>query len=298
MRYSELAKVYRSERLESVHHGIIYAASMQKCLLELGDADFCCYTRSIIKPIQAKVALEIIEDCDYQLKDQFIAAACASHLAEDEQMQIIYEFQKETRIKTDEILCGISYNCSGKHLAILLAAHLAAKKYQNKSWLELPYNSPQHPYNKKLFAEIKKLSQVEPEIGVDGCSLPTFYMSIRAMAKLFLSSLDECFYSQKIYPAMQKYPFLIGGKEQIDSRLMAVAGTELIVKAGAEGLMLLMNLRKSEVAIIKIVDGAKRAKATITAALAEKLGYLKNIEEKSFKANVLNENVAFISSSF
>ena len=65
----DLATVYRNKQIESIHYGIAVLVKGEKTIQSWGNADFKCFTRSIIKPIQAKVSLSFISE---NIPDKYI----------------------------------------------------------------------------------------------------------------------------------------------------------------------------------------------------------------------------------
>lgn len=271
----ELAQIFRSNSLESVHLGHICLINSQKKIRSWGDAKFSCFTRSCIKPIQAKISKQILGS---DLSNEFLAIACGSHLAEPEQIKVINNFLSKFNISPSEILCGyhsksrgelctnLEHNCSGKHTAIVAAC-------KKQGWDSSKYLELEHPYNQLLLKELKALSGLtEIVTGYDDCGLPSFHMSLEQMTKVFLNLTRNPEY-QEIISTMNKFPFLVGGQNQIDSILMNKHPGKFLAKGGAEGLMIVCNLEKEESLALKILDGSNRAKAVITSKVLYELGW-------------------------
>jgi L-asparaginase II len=291
-----LALVTRSDKTESIHYGHAVVLSNQGIKKHYGDPDFCCYTRSIIKPIQAKISYEFL---GHNLDPVFLALACASHNSEPDQLNYLEKFSEQFNINKTCLQCGfdpkypnstLHHNCAGKHLAMLSAC--------KNSKLDLDtYLSPEHPLQKAIYQELLKLGgsklQAPIHTGIDGCSLPTFYMSLKNMAEIFLAMIQNPDYIP-IINAMNSYPDLVGGKKQIDSIIMKNSPNKFIAKGGAEGLMMIANLKDQEVLIIKIIDGSSRAKAYISSKLISELGWL----DLPVENNIYNARGLLIGSFF
>jgi L-asparaginase II len=286
-----LALVTRCGKTESIHYGHAVVLGNQGIKKHYGDPSFCCYTRSIIKPIQAKISYEFL---GLNLDQEFLALACASHNSEPNQLNSLKKFAEHFSIDITCLQCGfdprypnstLNHNCAGKHLAMISAC--------KNSKLDLDtYLSPDHPLQKSIYQEIINLlgknATTPIYTGIDGCSLPTFYMSLENMAQLFLALIKDPTY-RAIINAMNTYPDLVGGEKQIDSIIMRNQPNKFIAKGGAEGLMMVANLEAQEILIIKIVDGSSRAKAYITAKLIRELGWFDlSIEHNIFNARGLN----------
>ncbi len=300
----ELAKVYRGNAVESIHYGIAVLAKQTGIKQSWGDADYSCYTRSIIKPIQTKVSQELL---GMKLSSMELAMATASHNAEAEQLKQIKALMTKFDIAESDLHCGlyssphhkldspIKHNCSAKHTLMIAAC-------KKQGWDSKNYYNLQHPLQQAILHELIRLfgdeiSPIDFKTATDGCGIPTFYLSLKQMARIFTNMLSDPAY-QLIIQAMREYPLLIGGTKQIDSLLMQKS-SNLIAKGGAEGLMMIANLDKQEALVIKIIDGSSRAKAVITLAFAESLGWIEKdlIQVNNSIYNSRNDIVGYISFS-
>lgn len=272
---NELAKVLRSGKQESLHFGHIVLADNN--VWEYSDSNFSCFVRSCIKPIQAKVAKDILGE---DLSGEILAIACSSHLGEARQLELINFLMGKFAIKESDLLCGISsksrgslksklyHNCSGKHLAIIAAC-------KKKGWSTKNYLSKDHPYNQNLKKEIKKLLNSDYfEVGQDDCGLPSYHMRLKDMARIFLN-LGQSVEYREIIEVMNEFPYLIGGESQIDSILMSKYPGKFLAKGGAEGLMAIYNIDEKKSLIIKIIDGSNRAKSIIVSHTLKQLKWIK-----------------------
>lgn len=290
----DLATVYRNKQIESVHYGIAVLAKGKKIIQSWGNGEFKCFTRSIIKPIQAKISLSFISE---SIPDRYIAIACASHNNTPEQLKTLLDLSQEYGIPEDSLKLGLlkgsnlesgylkskfAHNCAGKHTLMRISEKIISS--------ESSYINESHPLQKNILNEIKRLNDTlnaqEIIIGIDGCGLPTFYLSLQEMAKIFSKTAEEKEY-QKIYKAMNEHPLLIGGPNQIDSLIMQARPNHFMAKGGAEGLLVILNLINHECLIIKIIDGSSRAKNIIARGFLEHLGWLKP-NEISLDENIFN----------
>jgi L-asparaginase II len=290
----DLATVYRNKQIESIHYGIAVLVKGEKTIQSWGNADFKCFTRSIIKPIQTKVSLSFISK---DIPNKYIAIASASHNNTPEQLKTILDLSQEYEIEEDSLELGrlkgsssnsgylkskFAHNCAGKHTLMRISEKVIPS--------ETSYINKSHPLQQSILSEIKRLSEIKNDqeiiTGIDGCGLPTFHLSLQAMAKIFSKTVEEKEY-QKIYKAMNEYPLLIGGPNQIDSLIMQARPNNFMAKGGAEGLMVVLNLINHECLIIKIIDGSSRAKNIITKGFLEYLGWL-NPDEILLDENILN----------
>ncbi len=282
---AELAKVLRADAVESIHYGHACLFSKSGLAQIWGDENFYCFTRSIIKPIQAKVSLI---DLDNAVSNEDIAIGSASHSGNEEARLLVRDLLNKFANVESNLKCGtfvtkhknlesrIHHNCSGKHSLML-----AACKKQNYSIDN--YDDLKHPLQQKILQELQRLSGKDSiRTAIDGCGLPTFYLAIKDMAKTFYNLITDPDY-QRIISAMNQFPFIVGGEEQFDSLLMNKYPNKFLAKGGAEGLMVVCNLEKQESLLIKIIDGSSRAKAFITNKFLEELNW---IEKKSIPIDI------------
>ncbi|MCH2227490.1 MAG: asparaginase [Candidatus Caenarcaniphilales bacterium] len=273
----DFAKVFRNEKLESMHYGIACHLQGQELNKSWGDINFKSFTRSMIKPIQAKVCLDLINQ---EINNEFVAIAIASHNCETEQVNLVNKLATYFNLSEHQLKLGLEknkkqvlqskfdHNCSGKHLLMLSTCI-------GQNWDLDNYLAREHPLQEAIENEVKELLGLKSplEIGIDGCGLPTYHLSIHEIALLF-ARLHERQDYQRIFEVMNQYPFIIGGHKQIDSLIMQTYPGKFIAKGGAEGFMMLMKLDSQETLIIKIIDGSHRAKAVVARGFAEKLGWI------------------------
>jgi len=104
-------------------------------------------------------------------------------------------------------------NCSGKHAAMLaLAKHIDADI--------ATYDEPESRVQKRILRCVSDFTGVpesEIAIGIDGCAVPNFAVSVEAMAKSFLNLVFPLNFhpsvqsaAARIVSAMTDHPELIG----------------------------------------------------------------------------------------
>ncbi len=257
-----LAEIHRGKHIESLHYGhaLLYGAS--GLLQSWGDENFRCFTRSLIKIIQAKVCLDLI---DQDLSIEELAIIGSSHRAQDIHLHAIEKLIKRFDLNPDLLQCGfhphkqdsqLKHYCSAKHLIMLATC----KQY---NWDQENYLDIKHPLQVKITEELRRLNPEFQNIHEkDGCSLPSFYMSIQDMAKIFFNILGQSRY-QKLIQAANSFPELIAAAGNFDTELMKAYPQRFYAKGGAEGLLLMIHLERQEVLIVKVLDGSDRPKNLI-----------------------------------
>jgi L-asparaginase II len=178
-------------------------------------------------------------------------------------------------------------NCSGKHAGMLaVAVHLGAPTES--------YDDPQHPVQisiARIIAEFSGIPLEDISVGVDGCGVPVFGVTVKAMAFAYAqlvspsSNFDPptraaC---QRVVNVMMSYPELIGGtSERLDTELMRGAKGRLVSKVGAEGVYTAGVLPCEEWPnglglALKIEDGDDhRARPTVVIESLKQLGVLRD----------------------
>ncbi len=178
-------------------------------------------------------------------------------------------------------------NCSGKHAGMLaLAKHLGAPVED--------YNSAENPVQQAIAETMAQFSDVavtDMSVGIDGCAVPVFGITVKAMALAYARlvspppSFDKATRAacERIVRVMTAYPELIGGtSDRLDTEIMRAAPGLLISKVGAEGVYT-AGIKPSEEwpkglgLAIKIEDGDdKRARPTVVIETLRQLGVLRD----------------------
>lgn len=187
-------------------------------------------------------------------------------------------------------------NCSGKHVMMLAIC-------KKMGWGVDDYFELNHPLQQAIKKKIYELCEVNTDYPVtkDGCGVPIYSMPLENMVKGYLNLfLDEKY--SKIKDAFVQNPYLIGGEDRFDTAIMTVINAKckvqnakchceegqspdaaikkkslfsnLIVKSGAGGICIVVNLEKKEGFAIKIMDSDMKARAICTIEALKQLGWL------------------------
>jgi len=219
--------------------------------------------RSSAKPHQAIPLVASGAADRFGFTEKEIALACASHSGEPIHTETAASMLKKIGLEPSALKCGthepfsvevsrqlrergeqpnvLQNNCSGKHAGMLaLALHLGAP---TKS-----YDQPENPVQiaiKRCVSQLSGVPQEEIAIGIDGCGVPVFGISIAKMAFMYSGLLLPSSHTddrtlaacRRIVAAMTTYPEIIGGtSDRLDTELMRAAKGRLISKVGAEGV--------------------------------------------------------------
>jgi L-asparaginase II len=154
------------------------------------------------------------------------------------------------------------------------------------------YDEPENPVQLAIGKTIAQFSGVPIEdiaIGVDGCGVPVFGVTVEAMARMYarlvspLSEFDESLRAacRRIVATMAAHPELIGGTtERLDTEVMRATSGRLVSKVGAEGVYTVGVLPSKRWPrglglALKIEDGDDhRARPTVVIESLRQLGVL------------------------
>ncbi|HEX8218865.1 MAG TPA: asparaginase [Chloroflexia bacterium] len=287
-----LVEVTRGPIVESVHYGVIAAADAEGNLLAwLGDPGFVSYYRSSSKPIQAVPLVESGAADHFGLTEREIAICCGSHGGEDIHEEAVLSILDKIGLGTDALACGphapydkaaarllaerggpptvLHNNCSGKHAGMLALARF-------HGWPVGGYESSLHPVQHamhKVVAEFAGLAPEDVPVGVDGCGVLTFGLTIQGMAVSFARLANADYWPEprrsavrRITRAMIAYPEYVAARQQrFDTDLMRAAGGTLISKVGAEGVFCAALLPEEDRPALgfalKVLDGDNSLRA-------------------------------------
>jgi L-asparaginase II len=169
-------------------------------------------------------------------------------------------------------------NCSGKHAGMLAAARALDAPLET-------YLDPAHPVQERIRGVVEAFTGCPPAViryGIDGCSAPNAAVPLAALARSFaglVTSTDEM--ATTVAAAMAQQPFLIGGTDRFDTRLMEVTGGRLVAKGGAAGVHCTGDRRSGRGLAVKLDSGDGTWTAVAVVAALERLGWLDEGEREA-----------------
>jgi L-asparaginase II len=260
-----LFQLTRGGVVESTHFGAIAVVDARGRLrFAAGDPQTVAFLRSSAKPFQALPFFELGGPEALGLNDKEQALLCASHEGSDEHVRTAQSIQRKARLRESDLQCGVHMpddavaykaliargeaptpnrnNCSGKHSGML--AHAAMRGLPLDTYLELS-----HPVQQDILTAISEMSgfpRDNVQIGIDGCSAPTFAMPLYNAALAFARLCDPSelgsarrMAARSITAAMTGRPEMISGPDEFDCRLMRLGNGKIVCKRGAEGFQAL-----------------------------------------------------------
>ncbi|MGH3734176.1 MAG: asparaginase [Micromonosporaceae bacterium] len=285
--HEQVAEVWRSGFLESVHFGSVVALDAAGgAALSVGTPDAPMFPRSSNKPLQALAMVRHGLELDAEL----LALACASHSGEEFHVEGVRQILARARLDAGALQCPpdlpigeaarrahlaagggetrTQMNCSGKHAAMLLTC-------VTNGWPVAGYRDPRHPLQRAIADTVAELAGAPvAATGVDGCGAPLYAIPLTGLARAFgrLASAAEGTLERRVADAMRTHPEWVGGTgpERRDTVLMGrVPG--LLAKDGAEAVSAI-GLADGRAVAVKIADGGVRARGVVAAAALNRLG--------------------------
>ena len=315
---AELVEVWRGPIVESRHRGHLVAVDpFGTTIATLGTPDIVTYLRSSGKAFQALPFVASGAADAFGFTEQEIAIACGSHNGEPIHVETVRSMLAKIGLDETALKCGahepysvdvaremirkneaptaIHNNCSGKHAAMLALAKYLGAPIESYDHLE----NPVQQMIVQTVAEFSGVPVTDITIGTDGCGVPVFGLSVRAMALMYARLVhppsemsDEVRRAcKRIIKAMIDFPVMIGGsKDRLDTELLRVGAGRLISKIGAEGVYTVGVLPSSEWSnglglALKIEDGDdRRARPPAVIDALRQLGVLTKEQVKSLRS--------------
>lgn len=286
-------RVIRGGEVESRHRvdGIVVGLAGGREVLA-GEADLLTFWRSSFKPFQA---LPVVRDgaaARFGLSEEAVALCCASHSGTPEHVEVVRSILDRIGRTPEDLTCGadrpldreaarrldregipfgpVHHNCSGKHAGMLATCVHAG-------WTTEGYAEFDHPLQARIRDELTGWLDVDADRlswGVDGCGVPTPYLSLRQMARAYARlgrASREGGAAGTVVAAMTRHPTLVSGDERLVVELVRATGGRLLTKEGAEGVLCLADPKAGWGMALKVRDGSKRALGPAAVAVLREL---------------------------
>jgi len=319
-----LVNVWRGNAIENYHSGAVAIVDAHgRVIWSIGEIQRPIFPRSAIKPLQAIALLDEKVEKKYPLTRAELALACASHTGEAIHTQALDRWLEKIKCTEDDLECGESYPqlqkdflnavhkgrppsrryhcCSGNHAGFLTLC----RAYKEPT---LNYRLYSHEVQKRWFEIVGDLTDLDPlrlPWGYDGCGIPTVAIPLQRLAKAYAKFADPCDLSlayqrsiSTIRNAIAENPTMFGGTNELTTTIAKAMPSSLIVKNGAEGVII-ASLPEAALGIaIKIDSGNAQAAKVVLGAALEKIAVLSNEQMYSLNeffrpniSNTRNENV-------
>jgi L-asparaginase II len=289
-----LAEVTRGDCIESVHRGAACVMDGDGGLvLSLGDIDRPVFPRSAVKAIQALPLIEGGFADRFGLTADEIALAVSSHSGEPVHAETSARMLAKAGRDASCLECGAHWpmgekaartlaasgahptalhnNCSGKHAGFICLA--CGLDEDPKGYIQ-----PSHVVQRAVIGAMTEMTGAAhgPEMmGVDGCSIPTYAIPLKAMALGFARFAsgtgmgpERAKATTRIRLAVAAHPHMVAGTDRFDTLIMQTLGARIFTKTGAEGVFCAAIPEAGLGIALKCDDGGTRAAQVAMAALA------------------------------
>ncbi len=299
-----LVQVLRGDVVESFHRGALAIVDGDGAIVAaLGDIERPIFPRSACKVLQALPLVEGGAADAFDLSDEELALACASHGGEPRHTATAAAMLAKAGLDETALECGTHWplsdaalkalaragatptalhnNCSGKHSGFVCVGCLMARA-QGREPREFVrgYVQPGHPVMREVTAALQAATGYDlarAAMGTDGCSIPTFAIPLRHLALAFARvgtgvglSPGHASAAMRLRRAVAGAPFLVAGSGRFDTRVMQRLGERVFCKVGAEGVYCAALPEAGLGVAIKIDDGNNaRAAEVVMAAVIE-----------------------------
>ncbi|MDJ0976675.1 MAG: asparaginase [Planctomycetota bacterium] len=298
-----LTEVYRGKHVESVHRGAYVLLRGEQVVESGGDLDQLVFYRSASKALQTLVVVTSGAADQYGFDAAALAIAAGSHSGVPEHVEVVERMLASAGLEASQLQCGAHWpfdvearqaarrehdkplvvhsNCSGKHAAMLAAAKAMGASLED-------YCDPEHPVQQEIRGHIAAFAGVavdEVAVLIDGCSAPTFAVSLiagaRSLQRLGVpNGLPEPLAdaARRVTAAALRHPEMIGGPGRFDTELMVRTTERLMAKAGAEGVHATVLPERNAVLYVKVEDGSDRGYRRFVLDTLKRHGYMTEAE--------------------
>ncbi len=306
-----LVHALRGGIVESSHRGAVAVVDADGAVhTQLGDIDRPIFPRSAVKVLQALPLVASGAADRWQLSNEELALACASHGGEPRHALTAASMLAKAGVDASALECGahwpyhdgsikalaaagaqptaLNNNCSGKHAGFVCLGCLMAEDKDKRAFLT-GYVKPDHPVMREVTAALQASTGFDlssAPVGIDGCSIPTFAVPLRHLAHGFARlatgvglSPEHQLAAKRLRAAVAAAPYMVAGSGRFDSRLMERLGERVFCKVGAEGVYCAALPEVGLGVAIKMDDGnTSRACEVAMAALIERLLPLSDVD--------------------
>ncbi len=289
----------RAERIESAHIVDIVVTDRGGSFESWGDPDRLVIPRSAIKSLQALPLISTGAADAFDVSDNELALACASHSAEADHVSMVAAWLERIGRSESDLECGsdrpidasaaadallsggptapIFNCCSGKHTGFLtVAQHLG---HRSTGYIER-----RHPVQQLVEHALSTMTGIDLHdhtSGIDGCGIPVFAIPLRLLA-LAMARLvdpvdlpdDTAAACRRLVDVLPSRSHLVSGSGRAEERLAAAVDTPLIAKSGAEGVLMAALPERGLGVALKARDGASRAAKQAIWGVLDRLGAL------------------------
>ncbi|MCZ4271196.1 asparaginase [Maritalea porphyrae] len=294
-----LAEFVRGNMVENKHRGAFCVVDEHgKVIASAGEVDAMIYPRSAIKSLQALALFQSGAVEKFELSDQDLALACASHKGEEFHVQGVSTFLAKIGMTAADLECGahapfgkearkllrnsgqqptaLHNNCSGKHTGMLAVAK--ALGVDPKGYIEREH--PVQVLVRECVERVLEVPLTPDHCGRDGCSIPTWGAPLKSFAHAFAkmssgSNALPAIYAaagDRLFNAAASNAELVSGTNGFDTDAMKAFAGDLMLKVGADGVFCGALRSRNWGFALKCDDGNMDAAHAIVAGLLSAIG--------------------------
>lgn len=297
-----LVDFIRGDLVENRHRGsFVVVDSAGDLIAATGHFRNTIYARSALKPIQVLAMLESGAADQYQVSDEEIALACASHNGEVLHANLVKSWLARMGLAETDLECGVHtpmgrasarelaekgeeptvfHNaCSGKHAGFLTLTNYLGAPLKGYT----AFDHPTQTAVNKIIAEMTGADISLAPRGVDGCHIPVIGTELRGLAMAMARLVDpeglrdslqrSC---ERVVTSMQKYPALIAGAGRFCTDIIQKTNGDVVVKMGADGVFSAAVPKRKWGIALKIDDGNLKAAEVALISLLHRLQIIQN----------------------
>ena len=293
-----LVEATRGGTRESAHRGAIAVLDADGALVAaIGDIDRPIFPRSAVKVLQALPLVASGAAEQLGLDDEELAVACASHNGEPAHTTVVARMLGKAGLDATALECGTHWprpepvlramaargetptalhnNCSGKHAGFLCVACRIDEGLDLRRYAA-GYVRHDHPVMRSVTAALQAATGfdlAEAPRGTDGCSIPTYAIPLRHLARAFARvgtgtglAPEHARAARRLREAVARRPFMVAGSDRFDTRVMERLGERVFCKVGAEGVFCAALPERGLGVAIKVDDGNNARAAEVAMA--------------------------------
>ena len=283
---------------ESAHRGAVAVCDADGAVaLAIGDVERPIFPRSAVKVLQALPLVESGAADQLGLSDEELAIACASHNGEPRHTAVVERMLARAGLDLGALECGTQWptreavqrqmaaagiepnalnnTCSGKHAGFLCVACRMSGGVDLRRYAK-GYVGAEHPVMRAVAAALQAATGFDlsrASRGTDGCSIPTYAIPLRHLALAFARvgtgvglSEGHAAAAKRLRSAVARHPFMVGGTDRFDTRVMEKLGERVFCKVGAEAVFCAALPERGLGVAIKIDDGNNARAAEVAMA--------------------------------
>lgn len=281
---------------ESVHLVDAVVCTVDEVIATHGDHDRSVIARSSLKPIQVIPLVQTGAAEAFDVSDEELALASASHSAEVEHVDAVEAWldrlgldasalecgaarplsveEADRRLAAGETFAPVHNCCSGKHAGFLtIARHLGIDPSG--------YIDREHPVQRLVVEAIETFTGTDLSAaphGIDGCGIPTHSIRLDALARSMARLVNpadlgasEQAAAARVTSSLAAHPFWLSGSDRREVEMVRAASEPLVIKTGAEGVFMAGLPDRGVGIAMKTRDGAVRAADLAIARILELL---------------------------